>query len=241
MTNIINDKLSKRIIEIDVLRGICVFLMIFDHMMYDIFALMPMFTNFPIRQGMSYDVYLFAMEYWVWPVREFMHYFICFFFLAITGICCSFSKSNLKRGVQLMLISLGLTAVTLIAGLAVGDVDMVIVFGVLHCIALTLIIIGFLERFIPHKWFYLVIGLIMTSFGIILEIDSIFVSLTRGNVFLLVLETIIGITCTGSDHFPILLNGGQIFIGVFLGKQLYANRKSLFKNAKYKNNIVTFI
>ena len=234
------DKLVNRIIEIDILRGICVFLMIFDHFMYDIFALMPMIFDFPKQAGNSYEVYNFAIKYWVWPVREVMHYVICFFFLAITGICCSFSKSNLKRGVQLLLISLALTLVTLIAGLIIGDVDMVIVFGVLHCIATTLIIIGILERFIPHKHFYLIMGLIMTVFGIFLELDSIYISFTSGNIFLTVIETIIGISASGSDHFPILLNGGQIFIGVFLGKQLYSKRKSLFKNSKYKNNIVTF-
>ena len=137
-----------------------------------------------------------------------------------------------------VLISLGLTAITLIAGIAMGDIDMVIVFGVLHCIALSLILVGILEKFIPHKSFYLIMGIIMTTFGILLEIDSKYVSLQNGNVFLVILETIIGLCATGSDHFPILLNGGQVFIGVFLGKQLYSSRKSLFKNAKYKNNIV---
>lgn len=239
--NIANNKLVNRIIEIDILRGICVFLMIFDHTIYDIFAVMPMIFNFPGHGGgIAYDIYELAINYWIWEVREIMHYVICFFFLAITGICCSFSKSNIKRGGQLLLISLGLTIITLIAGLIIGDIDTVIVFGVLHCIATTLIIIGFLERFIPHKWFYLVVGIIMTSFGIFLEIDSIYMSLSDGNVLLRIFETIIGITASGSDHFPILLNGGQIFIGVFLGKQFYSDRKSLFKNAKYKNNIVTF-
>ena len=55
-----------------------------------------------------------------------------------------------------------------------------------------------------------------------------------------VFESIIGLCSSGSDHFPILFNGGQIFIGVFLGKQLYSKRQSLFKKAKYHNNIVTF-
>ena len=39
----------------------------------------------------------------------------------------------------------------------------------------------------------------------------------------------------------ILLYAIIISIGVFLGKLLYANKKSLFKNAKYKNNVLTFI
>lgn len=239
-SDIVNNKFANRIIEIDVLRGICVFLMIFDHAFYDIFGVLPILTNFPIFGKPSYDVYEFAMAYWVWDVREVMHYIVCFIFLAITGICCSFSKSNIKRGVQLLIVALGLTAVTLIVGNIIGDIDAVIVFGVLHCIAVSLIIIGFLEKFIPHKHFYLVTGIIMTVLGIFLEIDSVYLSFNTDNAFKIVFETILGINSSGSDHFPIFLNGGQIFIGVFLGKQLYSERKSLFKNAKYKNNIVTF-
>ena len=80
----------------------------------------------------------------------------------------------------------------------------------------------------------------MTVLGIFLQIDSVYLSFNTDNAFKIVFETILGINSSGSDHFPIFLNGGQIFIGVFLGKQLYSERKSLFKNAKYKNNIVTF-
>ena len=59
--------------------------------------------------------------------------------------------------------------------------------------------------------------------------------------FKIVFETILVINSSGSDHFPIFLNGGQIFIGVFLGKLLYSNKQSLFKKAKYHNNVVTFV
>ena len=236
----LKDKINNRIIEIDVLRGICIFLMIFDHFIYDVFALMPYIFDFPRKSGLSYDIYTLTLKYWDWSVREILHYIICFFFLAITGICCSFSKSNFKRGVKLFIVSLILTLFTLITGLIISDVDTTIVFGILHAISLTLIIIGVLEKYIPHKSFYLLMGITMTTLGIIFQVGVKYVSLTEGNVFLTIIESIIGISACGSDHFPILLNGGQIFIGVYLGKTLYSNRKSLFKNAQYKNNIITF-
>ena len=59
-SDIVNNKFANRIIEIDVLRGICVFLMIFDHAFYDIFGILPVLTNFPIFGKPSYDVYEFA-------------------------------------------------------------------------------------------------------------------------------------------------------------------------------------
>lgn len=232
------NKFEKRIKEIDILRGIAVLLMIFDHTIYDLFGLMPnMFGGL-----YNSNIYDLAKSYWQWPIREFLHYVVVFVFLAITGLCCSFSKNNLVRGLKLFAVAMGLTLVTLIAGLIAGDVDgFIIVFGVLHCIALTLIIIGLLEKMGLSKYYYLVIGIIMIALGIIFRIDCHYQELASGNVIMTIIETIIGTVGTGTDHFPLFLNGGQIFIGVFLGKQFYIPRKSLLKKSTYHNNVITFM
>lgn len=237
-------KLSKRIIEIDILRGIAVLLMILDHTMYDIIGLLPsIFSDFPLSTGWSNKLVNFAAWYWHWDVRIIVRYFIVFIFLGLTGICCSFSKSNLKRGLKLLGVALLLTLGTFIAGKITNDIDLTITFGVLHCIAVSLILIGLLEKIIPQKycWIYFALGIIMFSIGSLLEENQTFISYEDGDVLLTILKSMIGINQCGGDHFPLLLNGGQIFIGVFLGKTLYYNKKSLFKKAKYSNNIVTFI
>lgn len=234
----LTNKLEKRINEIDFLRGIAILLMIFDHAIYDLFGLMP-----NIFAGM-YDslIYDLAKAYWKWPIREVFHYIVVFVFLAITGICCSFSKSNIKRGIKLFIVSMLLSLLTLIAGLIAGDIDgFIIVFGVLHCISLTLIIIGLFEKIGLSKYYYLIIGLVSVLLGIIFAIDCRYVPLSSGNALLTILESIVGLVGTGTDHFPIFLNGGQIFIGVFLGRQFYSSKKSLLKNKTYKNNLVTFM
>lgn len=236
------EKLEKRIIEIDFLRGIAVFLMILDHFMYDLWGLLPMiFEDFPKRDTFFFDLVKFAEFYWDWPVRIVVRYFILFIFLGLTGICCSFSKSNLKRGGKLMAVAILLTFATFIIGKMIDDPDLMITFGVLHCIALTLIIIGLLEKWIHNKWIYLVIGVIMVAIGIYLEPRAVVISYGKENLLLLIFKQIIGVANCGSDCFPLFLNGGQIFIGVFLGKLIYSSKQSLFKKLHYSNNVVTFI
>ena len=233
------DKLAKRIIELDILRGIAVILMMLDHLMYDFIGILPMvFKDYP------FDLYYYAQAYWNWDVRIIVRYFVLFIFLGISGICCSFSKSNLSRGIKLMIFALLLTLATNIIGRFINDPELMITFGVLHCIALSLILIGLLEKVTSNKWIYLAIGLIMVSIGLYLHISPEYGNYhSYGDVpmYQAILEQIVGINKYGGDCFPLLLHGGQIFIGVFLGKLLYANKKSLFKNAKYKNNVLTFI
>ena len=53
----------------------------------------------------------------------------------------------------------------------INDPELMITFGVLHCIALSLILIGLLEKVTSNKWIYLAIGLIMVSIGLYLHIS----------------------------------------------------------------------
>lgn len=238
----ISNRLTHRIIEIDILRGIAVLLMIIDHFMYDLWGLLPViFEGFPASGTFFAKLVDFADFYWEWPVRIVIRYVILFVFLGLTGICCSFSKSNLKRGLKLMIVALALTFVTFLIGKIIDDPDLMITFGVLHCIALTLILIGILEKWLHNKWIYLGIGVVMVAVGIYLEPRAEFISYDQENLLLLIGKQIAGTAICGSDCFPLLLNGGQIFIGVFLGKWLYATKQSLFKNARYSNNVITFI
>ena len=239
----LDEKLSKRIIELDVIRAIAVFFMIFDHIFYDLMALLPsFFKDYP------FDLYLIGYKYWNWDFREIFRYVILFIFLAISGICCSFSKSNLKRGIKLLGIAMLLTMGTYIVGDIIKDEELTITFGILHCISLSLILVGLFEKLKVSKWFYLIVGLLMVSIGIYFYsqpeycyLGKCYISYQKDPIELAILKQIIGIKKYGSDSFPLLINGGQIFIGVFLGKLIYKNKVSLFKNAKYKNNFITLV
>ena len=232
---------KNRIAEIDILRGISVILMIFDHLMFDIWGMMPsIFSSFPRANDAWCEIYLFARRYWNSDVRACVRPVVIFCCLMLVGVCCSFSKSNLRRGIRLGCVALGLSAVTVTVGLITGDVDLAILFGVLHCISLTLILIGLCEKAHLGKWWYLALGILFVTLGSVLEYGQGYLSLERASVLRVLFSTIIGTAASGADSFSLFFYGGQIFIGVFIGKWLYSERRSLL-SLDYKSSVITFL
>lgn len=232
------DRLKKRITELDLFRGIAVIFMILDHCMYDLWGFMPdLFVGYPTA------LYNFAAGYWNWEVRTIVRYVVLFVFFSLTGISCSFSKSNLKRGLKLMGVALLLTIGTYFVVLFTDDIDNLIVFGVLHMIAFTIILISLIEKITKNKWVYLAIGVILIIVGLLIDnpekLD--WVSFTEGNFFELFFNAFIGKYLIGADCFSFPFHGGQIFIGVFLGKLLYKERRPLLFKGEYSNNPLTFV
>ena len=67
----------------------------------------------------------------------------------------------------------------------------------------------------------------MVSIGLYFMISSEYGEFTKYGdtpMYIVILHQIIGIKKYGSDCFPLLFHGGQIFIGVFLGKLLYSKK-----------------
>lgn len=228
---------AQRALELDLLRGIAVILMMFDHLMFDLCGLLPgFFWDYPL------DLHFFAIDYWYWDVRLAVRPVILFVFFALTGICSSFSRSNLARGIKLLAVAVGLTVVTDLAGFFAGDENIRIVFGVLHAIAISLILVGLLEKLHTNKWIYLVAGLALWGVGIWID-RKYNVGLVRYGdepFWAQFGKAVLGFVEVGSDCFPLPRTAGQIFVGVFLGKQFYKERKSLiFK--KYHRNPVAFL
>lgn len=228
---------ANRAIELDLLRGGAVILMILDHFMFDLWGLLPMFfADYPRR------LMMFAYNYWYWDVRTAVRVAVVFVFLALTGICCSFSRSNLARGLKLLAVALGLTAVTFAAGVISGDPDMTIVFGVLHAIAVSLLLVGLFEKLHANKWVYLAVGAVLCAFGIAVELthDVHLVSYGTDSFWILFGKAVLGTLQIGSDCFALPATCGQIFVGVFLGKQFYKERKSVL-GWKYRRDPLAFL
>lgn len=228
---------DSRAYELDLLRGIAVLFMILDHFMFDLCGLLPaLFTDYPRK------LLVFAYNYWYWDVRTAVRIVIVFVFLALTGICCSFSRDNLKRGFKLLLVALGLTAVTFIAGEIIGESETMIVFGVLHAIAVSLLLVGLMEKLHTNKWVYLALGSALCIFAIAIELthDVHLVSYSADKFHILFGKAVLGTIQIGSDCFALPQTCGQIFLGVFLGKQFYKERKSAF-GLKYHREPVAFL
>ena len=242
------EKLNKRITELDILRFVAIVLMVFDHLMYDVFAFMPsIFGRYTDEFWKAFAV--FARGYWNLPLRKIVRYFVLFIFLGLSGVSCSFSRSNLKRGLKLMALAIALTVGTIVVD-EVADLNgsMTIVFGIIHMIALSLILVALVdkltEKMKDNKWVFLAIGaaLILAQFLIRSPYERLTeVYVGSDDFFKLFFNAFIGKLLLGPDCYSFLYYGGQVFVGVFLGKLLYPERKPLIFKKGYRDNFMTFL
>ena len=108
---------SKRIWEIDFLRGFCVLLMILDHtcLMLSLYFGPAWYGGFEgMRTSPEFGAKLCALceVYWNSQLRAIGHPIVLFIFFSISGISCAFSRSNMKRGILLAIVSGIYTLVT---------------------------------------------------------------------------------------------------------------------------------
>ena len=201
---------NKRFWEIDFLRGIAIIMMIVYHIFFDIY-----FFNL-------YDFNIHSIGF------EIFLYLIGTTFLLLVGISLTLSYNREKRNLSknqiiknfglrsLKIFSLGLI-ITVVTFFYLGD--SFIVFGVLHCIGLSIILsIPLLKcRFVN-----LFLGFVFIFIGIILR------NFTFDFNYLL----FIGFkpyNFSTVDYFPIFPWFGVILIGIFLGNVLYKDYKRSFK------------
>ena len=78
------------------------FLVIFDHLFYDITYMMgDIFKNYPGDNAFFKSIVSFGNYYWYSDIRFHVRNVAVFCFAFLIGVCCSFSKNNLKRGLKL--------------------------------------------------------------------------------------------------------------------------------------------
>ena len=124
-----------RIRAIDALRGLCVVLMCGHHLLYDLAAFL-------------------GAPWWIFtnPVLDVLHYIFAGCFILLSGVSSRFSRSNLRRGGKLLAVALAFTLVTWLGDL-LGErllgqkPGILIVFGVLHMLAVCMLFYGLTRRF----------------------------------------------------------------------------------------------
>lgn len=228
---------AKRAKELDLLRGLAVLLMIADHFFFDLWGFLPdLFATYPKA------LETLGRSYWNWEVRAVVRPVVLFVFFSLTGVCCSFSRSNLARGGKLFAVALVLTGGTFVVGKLTDSPDLTIACGVLHCISIALLLVGLCEKIRMNKWVYLAVGLLLWGFGVAVDllVQPKLVHYGAEPLLPLLVKSFFGFAMCGSDSFSFPLVCGQIFVGVFLGKRFYPERKSLLKSP-YRNHPLTFL
>lgn len=132
MTRRYSGRGKDRFWEIDFLRGLCVLLMVFDHLMYCLWDLMPAINQ-------MFGTHLFtesrqlALRYWNWDVRDNVRLIVISVFFLLCGVSCTLTRGNFRRSIPLALVAAGISFVTsLLEQLGMGRQ---VIFGVIHMLA----------------------------------------------------------------------------------------------------------
>ena len=186
--------MSRRIWELDALRGLCILGMILVHLVYD------------IRE-------LYGLADFAYPaIFSFVMQWGSVLFLLISGICVTLGHHPVRRG--LAVFGCGMLCSLVTAGmywLGFQGRGIVIWFGILHCLGVCMLLWPWLGR-LPN-WVLGALALLLLALG------YWFRSLTVAAPWLFPL----GLTTAefaSSDYFPLLPWGFLFLLGVFLGEGL---------------------
>lgn len=208
-----------RAFELDLLRGIAIIMMMFMHFSFD------------VRYEFGQDAFSYLKTSWFWV---FVHPVILVLFVGVSGICCSFSRNNIKRGFSLLSIALAFTLVTAFIT-NVLDIRCLIIFNVLHLLSVSMLLYAALDA-LGRK-----AGLSYNAISFIIGILGIYIITLATKIDMLDCCTSnmifypIGFEIEGSpyvaDYMYIVPWMGVFFAGTALGRSVYKDKKSLFPGA----------
>lgn len=214
-----SDKKATRAFELDALRGVAIVMMMFMHFSYD------------IRYEFGFDTFEYLRSAWFWA---FVHPVIIVLFVGISGICCTFSRNNLKRGLKLLAVAMAFTVVTYFITYKIG-IDCLILFNVLHMLSVSTLVyalISWVEARTSVKSG--IVTLLLLLFGLWVTMTNNELSMfdySSENMLLYPL----GIGVRGApdvaDYMPLIPWLGVFLIGAAGGRMLYSDRKTLFTGA----------
>lgn len=214
------------------LRGIAVIAMCFDHLMCDFVYLPGWFSNYKqINNSFIVQMVEFAKTYWNSDFRFWAHYIFVFLFLFLVGTSCAFSRDNTRRGALLFVVAFVFTGGTLIMK-QVGVLDDGIYFGILDCIALSILIAAALDTATkPFKEFNVFLPLVLGVGVIAAGIGCKFWVHTgiydKSFDITHIVDYVFGSRAYGDDWFPIFPYVGAVLCGLYWGKAVYSTRNSL--------------
>lgn len=216
---------AKRAFELDALRGLAIFMMILHHLIFD------------LRYLMGFDVFPFQETNWF---NNLLRPVFVVVFLTVSGICCQFSRGNIRRSGKLMAVAAAFSAVMAIASYVMQE-ELYVFFNILHVLAVGTFLYGVFSFWETRR-----------KTGNIPSADK---SNVRGDVFLILLsaallycgelpyifsvksywllplgflpQNIVGM----GDYLPLFPWIGFFFIGSVIGRIAYKEKRTFFPDA----------
>lgn len=205
--------MSKRVWELDALRGICILGMVLVHLIYDLDHAGILRSPAPVQW----------LQYWGGTV-----------FVLISGICVALGRHHIRRG--LIVLGCGMVCTLVTAGmywLGLAGKGILIYFGVLHCLGACMLSWTLFSRL--SNWVLAVLGSLFTAAGLFLE-GTVLVDFPW-----LVSLGFLYPGFSSSDYFPLLPNLGFFLFGAVLGRILYPSRESLLPRVNARALPVRFL
>ena len=218
------EKTAKRAFELDLLRGFAIFMMILHHFAYD------------LRYIFEYNVFPFISSRcdWFWGL---LHPFFIFIFVGISGICCQFSRNNFKRAGKLALVAIAFSAATITAD-HFFHLECSIYFNVLHLLAVSTFLFAIFDHVEQKKTGErksrqgdMVLFSIVTLFFWLLNALPFYnYKIHNGWVMILGIQPHPESVLPVGDELGLIPWVGVFFLGVLIGRHVYAGKKTLFPN-----------
>lgn len=207
--------MTKRIWELDALRGICIIGMIAVHFVYDLVSLYGLVQ-------WEYGAAFRVLMDWGGVL-----------FLLISGICVTLGSRCIRRGLIVfgcgMVITIATVGMHLLGSM---DESVIIRFGVLHCLGLCMMAWHFLKK-LPDPVLGM-LGIAAAATGLLIRN----VRIAFPGLFWLGLITP---EFSSSDFFPLLPNLGFFLLGALAGRRIYRRKESLLPRANPANPLIRFL
>ncbi len=255
-------KKKKRIFELDYIRGICVWLMFFDHFMFDIGYVMPNLSIFSNYSNSCINGFVdFCRWYWNSTIRSDVRLVVLMCFFCICGISTNFSKSNIKRGLQLIFIGLLISEISILITYLGYNVEffkqfkignIAVIFPIFLIYGISLFAYGMLKKMFNmcfkntdgFKYVSLFLGIIFIVIPFIYNPNILNPNAYENMTYYkdeLFFKMFIGLSCPFGqlDYWPLFPYIGLIFLGGSIGEAFYKNRESLIvkKDNKFTKKI----
>ena len=209
---------SDRAFELDALRGLALFMMVLHHLILD------------LRSLLELPVCAFQERWWsIYALRPlFLNVF-----LVVSGISCTFSRSNTRRGLRLLLLAHSLTAASALVSW-LSSSSFYVFFNVLHVLAVGILSYALLnrreQRGVRDDPRTDVLLTLLTAL-LIWGASLLHLAEDAGSWWLLPLGLPPDMAFDMADYMPIVPWLGFFFAGTLIGRRVYREKRSAFPGA----------